>query len=574
MLKKNISWRYFIKFPGIFPGDRLLLITISVIVGICSGLAAFLLNSTLEMMLEFIHHYRHMWWAFLLPAVGAAFSSLFLEKIAKEGAGHGIPEIIYSVSKYGGLIRLRSIFSRLIASCLTIGSGGSAGPEAPVVMSGASIGSNIARFFKLNDRQRITCVGCGAAGAIASIFNAPLAGMIFSMEIILGQWSAVNIIPIAVASVAGAQVSHLLRGDQIAFSHRNFVIDTGDIIACIGLAVMTAVVSIIFTRMLRKAGRVSGKFKAPLWIRAAIGGCAVGGLGFFMPEVLGEGYDTIRSMIDGTFTQGITVVAIGIFAKMLATSLTLGSGGSGGIFAPCLVIGSFVGVTYHKCLVLLLPSVVWVDEGCFALLGMAGLISGILQAPLTGMFLILEITGSYEVMLPLIIISVFSTTITYYFEPASFYLKDLVDRGQLLRPGTDSRVLKDIRLAELLEKDCISIKQDMLLREFLNIVKITKRNYFPVEDSDGLFVGMLHFDDVRPFLMNSVMYDAVVIEQIMDSNVETVKFSDDLQEVLQIMDKKRLFSMPVIFNNRFIGMISKATLLDFYRNELMVQTSS
>ncbi len=553
--------------------DRLLLVIMAVIVGNCSGLAAVALNRTLVAMFAWLYHFRDHWWAFALPAVGAALSSLFLDKIVKEGAGHGVPEVIYSVSRYGGLLRLRSSISRLISSCLTIGSGGSAGPEAPVVMSGASIGSNIAKFFFLNDRQRVTLVGCGAAGAISAIFNAPIAGMVFAIEVILGEWKALHIIPIAIASVTGTEISRILQGNQIAFSHRKFSIDFTDILACIGLAVLAAAASILLTRLLRSMHAISGRVPAPVWVRAAIGGCAVGIIGIFLPVVMGEGYHWIRIMSEGALAKGLAFVALAALAKIVATSLTLGWGGSGGIFAPCLVIGSLVGVTYHHGLALLWPSVSWVNEGCFALLGMAGLISGILQAPLTGIFLIVEITGGYEVILPLIVVSAISTTLCHWFEPASFYLKDLVDLGHLLRPGTDARVLTDMTVRELLEKDCISVKQNMLLREFINIVQKSRRNYFPVEnEANGLFLGMIHLDDIRPYLFNPVMYDTVLIGQIMDTNVEVVHPDDDLSEILSRMDAQHLFSMPVVANNRFIGLISKATLLDKYRKELMVQT--
>ncbi len=574
-MKKFIFWRYPGRIPFFRMDDRLLLIFIGVIVGICSGLAAIVLNRSLIFLLDGFHHMRHLWWAFLLPAAGAMLSSIFLEKIMNEGAGHGVPEVIYSVSRYGGLLRLRSSISRLVSSCLTIGSGGSAGPEAPVVMSGAAIGSNIAKFFFLNDRQRVTLVGCGAAGAIASIFNAPLTGMIFTMEIILGEWSMVNIIPIAVASVAGAEVSRILQGNSIAFeSSTSFNIGYIDLLACLGLAVTASLASLLLTRALRRMHKISPRVRVPLWARAAIGGCAVGLLGFAVPEVLGEGYHSIHAMIQGSFPAGLGIAAIACLAKILATSLTLGWGGSGGIFAPCLVIGSFAGLAYHRLLAFAFPSVMWVNEGCFALLGMAGMMSGILQAPLTGIFLILEITGSYEVMLSLIIVSAISTTITHYFEPASFYLKDLTERGQLLRPGTDSRVLADMSIREVIEKDCIPVHPGMLLRDFLHTVTISTRNYFPVEDKEtGHFLGMIRFDHIRPYLFNTVMYDTVFVEQIMDTDMEVVHFDDDLFDVLQIMDAKHCFSLPVVSNNRFAGMVSKATLLDKYRDELNVQTS-
>lgn len=574
-MKKIKSWRH----PGAFSifiiDDRLLLICIGIIVGLCSGLAALALNRSLIFMMDNLHNFRHYWWAFLLPAAGAFCSSVFLKKIIKEGPGHGVPEVIYSVSRYGGLLKLRSVISRLVASCLTIGSGGSAGPEAPVVVSGSAIGSNIARFFSLNERQRITLVGCGAAGAIASIFNAPLTGIIFTLEILLGEWSMVNIIPIAVASVAGAEISRTFRGNIIAFeSNINFHISHSDLFACVGLALAASIASILFTRSLRGMQKMSSKVMLPFWIKAALGGAGVGILGYAVPEAMGEGYHAIHEMIQGVFKDGIAVAAIACLAKILATSLTLGWGGSGGIFAPSLVIGSFAGLAYHRLLAYCFPSIQWVNEGCFALLGMAGMISGILQAPLTGIFLILEITGSYEVMLPLIIVSALSTTITHYSEPSSFYLKELAESGKLLRPGTDSRVLADISICEVLEKDFIPVAPNMLLREFIHTVKQSTRNYFPVEDpKSGKFLGMIQLYHIKPYIFNTLMYDTVLVEQIMDANPDTVNYNDDLAEVLRKMDMKRCFNMPVIDNGKFVGMISKATLLDKYRDELNVQTT-
>lgn len=567
-------WRYPANWSIFRLDDRLLLILMAGIVGNFSGLASVALNRSLVMMSQWIHQFREYWWVFVLPAVGAALSSLFLDKVVNEGAGHGVPEVIYSVSRYGGLLRFRSSYSRLISSCLTIGSGGSAGPEAPVVIAGAAIGSNISKYFSLNDRQRVTLVGCGAAGAISSIFNAPIAGMVFAVEVIIGEWKSLNVVPIAIASVAGTEISRLLQGNQIPFSHHRFNIDLLNILACLGLALLAAAASMMLTRMLRSMHTVSHKISAPMWVRAAIGGCAVGIIGLFLPVVLGEGYHAVELLIEGTFSQGLLIVALASFAKIAATALTLGWGGSGGIFAPCLVIGSLVGVTYHHLLTLFWPSALWVNEGYYALLGMAGLISGMLQAPLTGIFLIVEITGGYEVILPLIIVSAVTTTLCHYVEPASFYLKELVEKGHLLRPGTDARVLSDLNVPEILEKDCISVKQNMLLRDFINIIKRSHRNYFPVEsEKNGDFLGMIHLDDIRPYLFDPVMYDTVFLGQIMNTRVEVVHPDDELFEVLRKMDIEGLFSMPVIVNNKFVGLISKATILDQYRKELRVQTS-
>jgi chloride channel protein, CIC family len=570
-LKKRISGQVAQWSSG---NDRLLLITSGALVGICGGLAAVVLTFSLHAMEDFFSAYRLYWWSFILPGLGAGLSSLFLDKVIREGAGHGVPEVVYSVSRHGGLLRMRSTYSRLVSSSLTIGSGGSAGPEAPIVMSGSAIGSNIAKLFSLNERQRIALVGCGAAGAVAGVFNAPIAGLVFTIEVIVGEWTALNIVPVAVASVAGAQISRLLQGNQIPFTHLHLGVNFITTVAAIGLAVVTAGASIMLTRALRASHRAAGKIPMPLWVRAAMGGFIVGLIGLLFPQVLGEGYHVIRQIVEGTFTGGFLLVVILLLAKILATSVTLGWGGSGGIFAPSLVVGSIAGLVYYRGIDAMWPGIFQVSEGAFALLGMAGMISGILQAPLTAIFLIVEITGGYETILPLILVSVISTTICNVFEPASFYFKDLIEKGHYLRPRTDAKVLADLRISELVEKDCISVPKNMSLGEFMKVVQQSKRNYFPVIDEfSGEFVGMIFFDDIRPYLFDTLLHETVFLEQIMATDMAVVGIDDELSEVLNQMDASGAFSMPVVSNKRFVGMISKATLLDKYRKELSLQTT-
>jgi CIC family chloride channel protein len=554
--------------------DRLLLIIAGSIAGICSGLAAVALRLSLESVLELFHPFRQYWWAFILPAAGALLSSFYLEKIAREGAGHGVPEVIYSVSRYGGLLRFRSSYSRLISSFLTIGSGGSAGPEAPVVMSGSAIGSNIAKFLGLNDRQRITLVGCGTAGAIAAIFNAPIAGMVFAIEVILGEWKFVNIIPIAIAAVAGAQVSQAIIPDQVIFTHLPFQVGGADILPSLGLAVVTAMVSVLFTKVLRQTGKIAKKSSLPFWARAVIGGSTVGIIGMFMPVVLAEGYHSIQSMISGTFSMGIYFVFLAVFAKIFATAMTLGWGGSGGIFAPCLVIGSLTGIVFHKALFFLLPTMGCAREGAYALLGMTGLVSGVMQAPLTGIFLIVEITGGYEAILPLIVVSSISSTMSHYIEPASFYFKELIERGQFLRPGTDARILSDLNVSELIETKFIKVSENMVFREFIEVIKTSDQNFFPViEDGTDEYKGVIQISAIRKYALDPGMYDMIFLSQIMDTQVMTASLENDLQEVLDYMDINHMDSIPVVENDRFVGMISKTRILDLYRRELIMQTS-
>ncbi|MGD8847035.1 MAG: chloride channel protein [Desulfobacteraceae bacterium] len=572
---ESASWLESVKLKwAIFRSDdRLTVIALAAVVGMSSGLAAVALNRALHFLGGLVHGLHHHWWAFLIPAAGATLSALFLNSLLKERAGHGVPEVVYAVSRYGGLLRFRSSYSRLISSCLTIGSGGSAGPEAPVVMSGAALGSNIAKFFSLRERQRITLVGCGAAGAIGAIFNAPIAGLVFTIEVVLGEWRAFNIIPIAIASVAGTEVSRLLQGNQIAFTHQQFSIGLLDIGASFGIVVFTTAVSVILGRLLKSMHHVASGTKVPDWLRPAVGGIAVGVIGIYLPLVLGEGYVSIQNMIQSSFSPGLTIVVVAVIAKMAATAFTLGWGGSGGIFAPSLMVGSLIGLVYYRMLAWVVPAGAIASEGCFALLGMAGLVSGILQAPLTAIFLVVEITGSYEVILPLIIVSALTSTFCHYIEPGSFYLRDLIEKGQYMRPGTDARVLSDLSVRELVETDYLTVPGNMLIKDFVELIKHSHRCLFPVEDhTNDRYLGMIFIDRIRPYLFDPQMHAVLMAEQLMEIDVPRVTPDDELSDVLNIMENKQLDSLPVVENGRFVGMLSKSVLLDHYRKELIVQT--
>jgi len=552
--------------------ERLQLIVVAALVGVGGGYASVALNLGLQSGGHYLAPLRSQWYAVLFPAGGAALSVFFLQYLVRDVGGHGVPEVIYSISRRGGLLRLRSSFSRLVSCLLTIASGGSAGPEAPVVISGASIGSNIANAFYLKDRQRSVIVGCGAAAAIAAIFNAPATGIAFALEAILGEWTPINVVPIAIASVMGTEVSRVLQGNQIPFQHHSFEIGNLDLVACLGLAMVTAVSTVILIRLLRIVGSKWSKFFGHVWLRAAIGGLLVGIIGFVLPDVLGEGYDYIRTVIEGEYAPGLMLAGISALAKIVATSLTIGSGGSGGIFAPCLVIGSFTGLFYQRGLTSAFPHISWAGEGYFGLLGMAGVISSVLQAPMTGIFLIIEITGGYDVLVSVVLVSVLSATLSQFLEPHSIYHIELIERGELLRPRTDARVLSELNVMELLEKDCHVVHPEMRLREFAHIVETSHRNYFPVEDSrDGRFVGMIHLDDIRPYLFDPGLYDSVLVEEIMNRNVDSVSPEDELQDILHKFDETRSWSLPVVQSGKFLGLISKATLLDHYRKELMAQ---
>lgn len=551
---------------------RLQLIIIAAVVGIFGGAAAVLLNLAIHNAGHWLRPLRNEWFAVFFPAIGIMAAIVIFRYVFKDQGAHGVPEVIYAVSKRGGLLRLRASVSRLLACLVTIAGGGSAGPEAPVVMSGASIGSNIAGLFHLKDRQRIVIVGCGASAAIAAIFNAPATGIVFTMEAVLGEWTQVNLIPIAIASVVGTEVSRTLRGNQIPFDHRAFNPGHLDLIACIGLSIFVAFTSVLFVRVFRiVAHGMENKLKS-IWTRALLGGILVGVIGVFFPDALGEGYRGIQNILNGTHDTRLLLVGACIIAKIIATSLTAGAGGVGGVFAPCLVVGAMSGLFYREGLIAIFPDAHLASEGFYGLLGMAGVVSSVLQAPLTGIFLIMEITGGYDVLLSVVLVSVLSASLGSFFEPHSLYHRNLLRRGLLLRSRTDARVLAEIQVIELLEKDCLRISPEMTLGEFVTLLQQSRRNYFAVEDPETKhYLGLINLDNVKPYLFNQHLYNSLLVEEFMEDNIPMAHPEDHLSDIIGIMDRSNSFSLPVVENNHFLGLVSKATLLDHYRREMVAQ---
>ena len=552
--------------------ERLQLVLIGAVVGIGGGVASVILNRSLELGRELLCPFKENWYIFIFPAIGAFFSTFFLINIVKDVGGHGVPEVIYSVTKRGGLLRLRSSFSRLISCAFTIGSGGSAGPESPVVISGASIASNIACSFRLRDRQRIMLVGGGAAAAIASIFNAPVAGIAFSLEAIIGEWTSTNLITIAVASAVGTEVSRIFQGNQIPFKGGPFSITNIDLIGCLGLSIFTCAASVILMRLLRIVRNTSNKLISSPLLRASCGGLIVGVIGLFLPEVLGEGYGAIREVIHGYYSGSMAMAGLIVLGKIVATSLTIGTGGMGGLFAPCLVIGSFLGLFYQKLLTLIAPSIHWAGDSYFALLGMAGVISSVLQAPMTGIFLITEITGGYQVLVSVVLVSVISVCLSRIFEPFSIYHQELIARGELLRPRTDRRILSELNIVELIEHDYCKVNPDMRLRDFIELIKQTKFHFFPVIDpKTDQYIGLIHIDDIRAYLFDTNLYDSILVEELIDPRIPTISLDHELYEIMDMFDLGHDATLPVVHDGKFLGLISKSKILDHYRKELIVE---
>jgi len=548
-------------------------IIIGIIVGLFSGFAAVGLNYGLEELSLFLHQFHGRLYVVLFPMAGIILTVVVLKYIIKDFGGHGVPEVIYSVSIKGGALKFRSSFSKLIGSLITISSGGSAGPEAPVVISGAAIGSSIAGYFKSNERIRVAVAGSGAAAAIASIFNAPIAGIVFTMEVILGEWTFKDMLPVAISSVTGTIVSRLMKGSQIPFTHREFDVNINDIFAAVGLAIAIAVFSVIFIKLLKWTSMALDKLFKNVLFKALFGGLLVGAATLFFPYVKGEGYGLVRQLIAGKFSSAAALVLLLILMKMLATSLTLGSGGAGGVFAPSLLIGSLGGFFYFQLLTLVFPGANFTGAALFSLVGMAAMLSGTLSAPLSGIFLIVEITGGYDAILPLLLVSFLTSTLVKLAEKHSIYHYELAKKGLLLRPRTDGRILSEIQPAELLETGLIPIHPEMVLKDLIPLVQKSRRNYFPVEDQKtGDFLGMVYFNDIKNYLFESHLANSIIVEEVMQTKITTVSLSDSVGDILNTFDTTNAWSLPVVENKKFLGLISKATMLDHYRKELKAQT--
>lgn len=551
------------------PSKNALLILAATLIGICSALAAVTLNRTLDYLSALRTTHSDHWWIFLLPAAGAGAAVFLSRNILKESGGHGVGEVIAKVGLKQGILRPISILSSLVTSLMTIASGGSAGPEAPVVVSGSAMGSNLSRTLKMGGQSRMTLIGCGAAGSISAIFNAPVTGMIFAVEIILGEWTPYHLIPIAISSVVATQTSRLLQGNVIPFSQDFPPMSFADLGVSVLLALLSAIVSVFFVRSIRQIGSISSSLTNVPWIKACSGGLCVGLIGLFFPYALGEGYNSIKMAIHGTLPSGLSLVGLMLIARIATTSLTLGSGGLGGIFAPCLVIGSLFGTIFYRSITQLIPVQWLTGESSYALLGMAGIVSGVMQAPLTSVFLVLEITNGYHAVMHIMIVTFLSSMLTHAFEPASFYFKDLVEKGQLLRPKTDAKILADIDPEKLIHKDLTKVCPQMPVSDFMKMLTSTTQTHIPIIDSaTNSFLGMVDVVSARSSILDPDRQQSNIGEVAIDRTAPSIEEGAGAEEILELMNRSGKRTLPVMRNGHFIGFITKEDILSAYRGEM------
>jgi len=559
----------------------------SLLIGILSGLAAILLKNLTHFVEE--QSTRVLFGSisadipFLLPLAGIFITVLFVKYIVKQDIGHGVSKILFAISRRKGHLKPHNTWTSMVASSITVGTGGSVGLEAPIVLTGASIGSNIGRILKFNYKTIVLLVGCGAAGAIAGIFKAPIAALVFAVEVLMLDLTTWSIVPLLLSTVTAATLAYFLLGEEVVFS---FTISEPFVLTnfpyYILLGVFTGLISIYFTRTNNWVEHQMGRIKKP-YLRTLTGGLLVSGLIFVMPQLFGEGYITLRTLLtghsselfNGTFFEGISQNAyfviifflMLIFFKVIAMALTTGSGGIGGIFAPSLFVGGMSGVTLAKFLNTFTP--VTVSENNFALVGMAGVMSGVMFAPLTGIFLIAEITGGYALFIPLIITATVSYLTILGVERQSIYTRRLAERGELITHHKDKAVLSMLRVKDVLEKDFQRVLEDGKLSDLVKAIAKSKRNIFPVINDEKELVGIIRLDDIRDIIFNTELYDKVEIPELMSVPQTTISLGDSMEKALETFEHTDSWNLPVVDeNNHYVGFISRSKIFTSYRNLL------
>lgn len=567
---------------------------ISALIGFIAGLVAVTIKNFthyIQLLLEgeFIANYHNAFY-FIFPLIGLAITLLIVKFGFKKEVGNGIPTTLHAISRRSGIMRKFQTYASLITAPITVGFGGSVGLEAPTVVTGAAISSNLSRMFKMNQASRTLLIGCAAAGAMSSLFKAPIAAIIFAIEIFSLDLTLVSMIPLLLASVSAILTTYLFSGsDIILHSQLSDEFRISDVPFYILLGMIASLCSIYFTKIYFKIGNLFSKIASPIY-RLLIGGSTLGILVFLIPPLYGEGYDVINNLLQENYMYAlennlfegfldsiwvvIALLAGLIVFKIVATSLTLGAGGIGGIFAPVLFMGSAMG----HCFALIINNLgilrTPLSVGNFTMVGMAGLMAGIMHAPLTAIFLIAELTSGYELFVPLMITAAISFMITSQIQPHSVYTLDLASKGELLTHNKDQMVLTLLNIRQVIETNFVALKVDMNLGDIIhNGVIKSSRNLFPVVDEEENFMGIILLDDLRPVMFNQKLYDELKVRELMQIAPEIIDIGKHrTADIMKKFQESDAWNLPVVENGKYIGFISKSKLLTAYRQKLIEVT--
>ena len=541
---------------------------LSVVTGVLCGLAAVLLKVTIRG----IHHGLvslvggSTWLFLLLPGVGMILSLLIVRYIVRDNIGHGVTKVLQAVSKNESKIKRHNLFSSMVTSALTIGFGGSVGAEAPIVYTGAAIGSNLGRYMGLSYRGMTLLLGCGAAGAVAGIFNAPLAGVLFTLEILLFNLSMSSLLPLLLSSVSATMVSYLILGRDTQFTCTLVAFSMRNIPYYLILGVFCGFCSLYFLKTTLYLEDVFGKMKN-VWLRWALCAVGVGLLIFLFPPLYGEGYEDVGLLLNGQGSGAVWFFALILLLKVFAMTFTNAGGGVGGTFGPTLFVGAIAGYVLSSSLNLISPGLVPVPN--FVLVGMAGLMAGVMQAPMTAIFLIAEISGGYELLLPLILTATIAYGTIRIFEKYSIYTKRIAQSGELLTHDSDQAVLTLLRTESLVETDFTPVRIDDTLQSLVDAVAVSERNIFPVLDGKKQFQGYVDLSDIRRDMFRTDLYNTAHVYNYMRSAPEYVLPDEPMESVMRKFSKTGAWNLPVVDRERhYLGFVSKSRIFNAYREEL------
>ena len=567
--------------------DKTFLLILAFLVGVLSAVAAFvlhgLINTIVALLTGRFHADTYNWLYLVYPVVGIWLTSLFVRYVVRDNISHGITRILYAISSNRSRLKGHNTWSSVIASAITIGFGGSVGAEAPIVLTGSAIGSNLGQLFRLDNKTLMTLVGCGAAGAIAGIFKAPIAGLVFTLEVLMIDMTMSALLPILVSCVTATCFTYLFSGNAVLFSfHLDSDWTVDRVPACILLGITCGLVSLYFIRTMTVCEDLFARFKDKPYIKLLIGGATLSTLIFLFPSLYGEGYHSINLLLNGKTEADwnqilhgslfyghseyiILYLALVLFTKVFATSATNGGGGCGGTFAPSLFIGCFTGFLFSR-LWNMHQIGVYVPEKNFALLGMAGVMSGVMHAPLTGIFLIAEITSGYNLFMPLMIVSVSAYLTINIFEPHSIYGMRLAKQGRLVTHHTDHAVLTLMSLDSVIDRDYQGVDPDMELGQMVHKISRSHTDVLPVTDAAGTLLGEIDIRKIRHVVFRTELYNHFKAQQLMVEPAAVLSDGTPMTEVMKTFERTQADWLPVLdMENHLKGYISRKRMYTMYR---------